>query len=108
MIVVLVVASGATWESPALTLLTNHRDIVVLKRCVDLTDLLASAASGTVGVVVVSGELPGLDALIGSGAPDELAAMIGQSLGSIDSGRPAARLFGCECVDVNVRRYLTD
>ncbi len=34
----------------------------MLKRCVDLTDLLASATTGQVDVAVVSGELPGLDA----------------------------------------------
>ncbi|WP_445256801.1 AAA family ATPase [Nocardioides aurantiacus] len=58
---VLVAAAGEEWEAPALHAL-GEAGVVVLKRCVDLTDLLASAASGTVGVVVVSGELPGLDA----------------------------------------------
>ena len=35
---------------------------MVLKRCVDLADLLASAATGQADVAVVSGELGGLDA----------------------------------------------
>ena len=34
----------------------------MLKRCVDLTDLLASAATGQADVAVVAGNLPGLDA----------------------------------------------
>ena len=34
----------------------------MLKRCVDLADLLASAATGQADVAVVSGELGGLDA----------------------------------------------
>ena len=58
---VLVAAAGEEWEAPALRAL-SEAGVVVLKRCVDLTDLLASATAGTVGVVVVSGELPGLDA----------------------------------------------
>ena len=62
MIVVLVVASGATWESPALTLLGGHRDIVVLKRCVDVDDLLASATAGQADVAVLGLDAPGLDA----------------------------------------------
>ena len=35
---------------------------LVLKRCVDLADLLASAATGQADVAVVSADLPGLDA----------------------------------------------
>jgi len=62
MIVVLVVASGAAWESPALTLLGGHRDIVVLKRCVDVDDLLASATAGQADVAVLGIDAPGLDA----------------------------------------------
>ena len=58
---VLVAAAGEEWEAPALRALESA-GVVVLKRCVDLTDLLASATAGTVGVVVLSGDLPGLDA----------------------------------------------
>jgi MinD-like ATPase involved in chromosome partitioning or flagellar assembly len=58
---VLLAAAGASWEAPALRLLADH-GIVVLKRCVDLHDLLASAATGEAGVAVVSGTISGLDA----------------------------------------------
>ncbi len=58
---VLVAAAGAPWESGALQALTGA-GLVVLKRCVDLADLLASAGSGQADVAVVSSELPGLDA----------------------------------------------
>ena len=61
MIVVLVVAAGAAWESAALTRLGAHREIVVLKRCVDVDDLLASASSGQAEVAVVGLDAPGLD-----------------------------------------------
>ncbi|MXG90529.1 AAA family ATPase [Nocardioides flavescens] len=59
--VVLLVAAGAAWESAALTLLSERRDVVVLKRCVDVDDLLASATSGQADTAVVALEAPGLD-----------------------------------------------
>ena len=61
MICVLVVASGAAWESAALGLLSARPDIVVLKRCVDVDDLLASAAMGQADAAVVALDAPGLD-----------------------------------------------
>jgi MinD-like ATPase involved in chromosome partitioning or flagellar assembly len=61
-ICVLVVASGAAWESPALNLLTKTGEVVVLKRCVDVDDLLATASAGQADVAVVALDAPGLDA----------------------------------------------
>lgn len=61
MIVTLLVSTGAAWESPALTALNEHPGVVVLKRCVDLEDLLATASAGQAQVAVVGAELPGLD-----------------------------------------------
>lgn len=61
MVVVLVLAAGADWESPALSRLTDRSDVVVLKRCVDVPDLLATAAAGQAGVAVVALDAPGLD-----------------------------------------------
>lgn len=58
---VLVAAAGAGWESVALRGLAGS-GVVVLKRCVDLADLMASAGSGQADVAVVSTDLPGLDA----------------------------------------------
>jgi MinD-like ATPase involved in chromosome partitioning or flagellar assembly len=60
-VAVLLTAGGEPWETSALRLL-DADGVVVLKRCVDLADLLASAATGQVDVAVVSGELGGLDA----------------------------------------------
>lgn len=62
MVVVLIVAAGAAWESRALEHLTGHRGVVVLKRCVDVADLLAAASAGQAGVAVVGLDAPGLDA----------------------------------------------
>ena len=61
MVVVLVLAAGAAWESPALTRLADRADVVVLKRCVDVADLLATAAAGQADVAVVAIDSPGLD-----------------------------------------------
>lgn len=54
-------ASGAAWESAALARLDGQSGVVVLKRCVDVDDLLATATSGQADVAVVGLESPGLD-----------------------------------------------
>lgn len=61
MVCVLVLASGAPWESVALGHLADASGVVVLKRCVDVDDLMATAATGQADVAVVSLEAPGLD-----------------------------------------------
>lgn len=62
MICALLVAAGAAWESTALGLLGEEDGIVVLKRCVDVDDLLASASTGQADVAVLALDAPGLDA----------------------------------------------
>jgi MinD-like ATPase involved in chromosome partitioning or flagellar assembly len=60
---VLLAASSATWEIQALRVLgAPPAGAVVLKRCVDLADLLATAATGQARAAVVAAALPGLDA----------------------------------------------
>ena len=61
MICVVLLAAGEAWESPALVDLEAHPGVVVLKRCVDVDDLLASVTSGQVDVAVVALDAPGLD-----------------------------------------------
>ena len=58
---ILLAASGQPWESQVLEMLEAAR-MPVLKRCVDLTDLLASAATGQSQLAVLSDQLMGLDA----------------------------------------------
>jgi MinD-like ATPase involved in chromosome partitioning or flagellar assembly len=60
-ICVLMMASGASWESEAFARLDSQDGVVVLKRCVDVDDLLATATSGQADVAVVGLESPGLD-----------------------------------------------
>ena len=59
MVVVLILASGAAWESPALGLLEREPGVVVLRRCVDVPDLLAAASAGQADVAVLALEAPG-------------------------------------------------
>lgn len=60
---VLVAAAGSGWEVAAVQLLAGGpAGAVLLKRCVDLPDLLASASTGQASVALVSASLPGLDA----------------------------------------------
>lgn len=58
---VLVLASGAAWESGALEVLGEASGLVVLKRCVDVDDLMATAATQQADLAVVCAEAPGLD-----------------------------------------------
>jgi MinD-like ATPase involved in chromosome partitioning or flagellar assembly len=60
-VVVLIVASGAAWEPTVLERLGDHPGIVVLKRCVDVDDLLAAATAGQADVAVLGLDTPGLD-----------------------------------------------
>jgi MinD-like ATPase involved in chromosome partitioning or flagellar assembly len=62
-VAVLVAAAGAGWEAEVLDRLERGGPAVRLgKRCVDLTDLLASATTGLASAAVVAPGLPGLDA----------------------------------------------
>ena len=61
-VAVLLAAGAAAWEEQALELLAAPGRLVLLKRCLDLSDLLATAVQGSARVAVVSDQLPGLDA----------------------------------------------
>ena len=61
MVVVLVVAAGAAWESPVLELIGVRSGMVVLKRCVDVDELLATSSAGQADAAVVALDAPGLD-----------------------------------------------
>jgi MinD-like ATPase involved in chromosome partitioning or flagellar assembly len=61
MVVVLIVAAGAAWESPVLGALGSRSGVVVLKRCVDVDELLAASSAGQADAAVVALDAPGLD-----------------------------------------------
>ena len=59
---VLILAAGAAWETAALGVLERSPGLVVLRRCVDVDDLVAAATSGQAEAAVVALDVPGLDA----------------------------------------------
>ena len=61
MLCVLILAGGAEWESPALDALNDSRELVVLKRCVDGADLMASATTGQADIAILALEDHGVD-----------------------------------------------
>ncbi|MDX6371940.1 MAG: hypothetical protein QOD98_928 [Nocardioidaceae bacterium] len=92
--VVLLLAAGAAWETRALGLLSGRRDLVVLKRCVDVDDLLATATSGQADTAVVAVEAPGFDLA----AVDHLVkhgvralAVVGDESGTVRASRIGMR-----------------
>jgi MinD-like ATPase involved in chromosome partitioning or flagellar assembly len=92
--VVLLLAAGAHWETSALRVLTGRRDLVVLRRCVDVDDLLAAATSGQADTAVVAIEAPGLDLA----AVDHLrshgvrtVAVVADEAGTVRASRIGAR-----------------
>jgi MinD-like ATPase involved in chromosome partitioning or flagellar assembly len=96
---VLLLAGGAPWEAEALVAL-GEAGVVVVKRCVDVPDLMASAVSSGATVAVVEGSLPHLDAeavmhllrydvrVLGIGDP-VLAERLGR-LGVVETTQPVA------------------
>jgi MinD-like ATPase involved in chromosome partitioning or flagellar assembly len=99
-VVALIVASGAAWEPEALRLLGDHPRVVVLKRCVDVDDLLAAATAGQADVAVVGIDAPGLDRI----AVDHLRAngvrpvAIASGDATLDGGRLRAGRIGIPVV----------
>src|SRR4051812_50040396 len=60
---IFVAAAGSRWETDAIERLSRPGSgVVLLKRCVDLHDLMATAATGLGRCALVSGSLAGLDA----------------------------------------------
>lgn len=85
---VLVAAGGERWEQAALVALADA-GITVQRRCVDLTDLLAAAATGHAQVALVSGTLTGLDhdAVVRLLRDDVLVVAVAEEAHSADLAR---------------------
>ena len=99
-VVVLIVASGAAWEPAALARLGDDPGIVVLKRCVDVDDLLGAATAGQADVAVLGLDAPGLD----RAAVDHLRkhgvrpVAIAAGGATLDGGRLRASRIGIQLV----------
>jgi len=59
---VVVAAGGAAWESGVLREIEASRSMQLVRRCVDVAELLAVAPSAAASAAFVATELPGLDA----------------------------------------------
>ena len=53
-------ALSSTWDGPVVAAVDASRELTIARRCADLADLLATAASGLGQVALVSGHLRGL------------------------------------------------
>lgn len=72
---VLAAVTGAAWEAALLAALARG-GVTVLRRCVDLADLLAAASTGTARVALVAADLRGLDR-------DTLARLAGYGVAAV-------------------------
>jgi Flp pilus assembly CpaE family ATPase len=62
MLTVLVAVGAAPWESDFVAALEHQRGMRVVRRCVDIADLLSAASAGRAQAALVSTALAGLDA----------------------------------------------
>jgi MinD-like ATPase involved in chromosome partitioning or flagellar assembly len=104
-IVALMVSTGAVWEAAALAALNAHPGVVVLKRCVDVDDLLASASAGRAEVAVLAADLTGLDAAVVADLHGHGVRVVGVATDSDPvEARPGSRgidaVVGADRVDV--------
>ncbi len=103
MVVVLVVAAGAAWESRALALLGGQSGIVVLKRCVDVDDLIGAASAGQADVAVVGIDAPGLDV-----AAIEHLRTHGVRPVAVVPGGPAGDAAGLRAARIGIRAVVAE
>lgn len=64
MIAALLAAGRESWESDLVRAASQAPGVSLVRRCVDVPDAVATAASGQVGVALLSLQLPGLDASV--------------------------------------------
>lgn len=81
-VAVVVAAGAASWEAQVLSDLEGEPRVRVMRRCVDLADLLACLESDQPAVAVVAGDLPGLDL-------DVVETLRSQGVGVVAVGDPA-------------------
>lgn len=99
-VVVLLAGAGAGWESPVLAAAQRRPDLVVLRRCVDVEDLLAATASGQADVAVVALDAVGLDLAAVDRLHRDGVAVVGvlPEGGALEQAREHAARIGLESV----------
>jgi MinD-like ATPase involved in chromosome partitioning or flagellar assembly len=73
----LLVALGASQHEPAVLTAVEQTQLHVVRRCVDIADLMATAASRQAEVALISADLPGLDAEVVERVQSEGVAVVG-------------------------------
>ena len=104
---VLVAAEGHAWETDALASLSAAEGLVTLRRCLDLHDLLAVAATRTAEVAVVAAAGPGVDRDL----VERLAAMGVTTVAVVPEGGTAGATLDDErarLVGIGVAGVVTD
>lgn len=99
-VVLLLAGGGAGWESPLLAAAQQRTDVAVLRRCVDVEDLLAATASGQADVAVVALDAPGLDLAAADRLRHDGVAVVGVlgGIGTLEAARDHAARIGLAAV----------
>lgn len=92
------VAVGSARFEPRLLATLDHDDVHVVRRCVDLADLLATASSRQADVAVVAEPLGGLDAQAVVSLADEGVSVVGVVAGPDDAAEALLRALGVSVV----------
>ena len=91
-------ALGNQWESRIATLLEGSRDVQVVRRCADLSDLVATASAGLGSVALVSDDLRGLDLSAVAQLQALGVAVVGVATTDDEQGERRLRQLGVERV----------
>lgn len=91
-------ALGNRWDSVVATHLEASREVRLVRRCADLADLLATAASGLGTVAMVSEDLRGLDLTVVVGLRTSGILVVGLSVPGDEGSERRLRQLGMEVV----------
>ncbi len=91
-------ALGNRWDSAVATHLEASREVRLVRRCADLADLLATAASGLGSVAMVSEDLRGLDLTVVAGLRASGILVVGLSVPGDEGSERRLRQLGIPVV----------
>lgn len=91
-------ALGNRWDSAVATHLEASRQVRLVRRCADLADLLATAASGLGSVAMVSEDLRGLDLTVVAGLQTSGILVVGLSVPGDEGSERRLRQLGIPVV----------
>ena len=94
---ILVAVGGVEFE-PSVLQVAEADDIYVFRRCVDVADLLATAASRQAQAAVVSAQLRGMDTEIVARLRDSGVAVVGVTADALSADEALLRRLGIRCV----------